>query len=173
VKFTESFQRIAVAVPATATDLYTQPTAGWSALLVIDTKAAANEWSCRSFSSAGGGGGGTAAGGAAAGGAALWGAATWGAAAGGSAAGGAATWGAAAGGSAAGGAVESGVHHPVAMGENPADHGVLVPVVPPGAVPGSPDPDMISPTAAINAEAAMRTPGRRYRGGGAASSWRE
>ena len=149
----ESFQWIAVALPATATDPYTQPTAGLSALLVIDTKAAANEWSCRSFSSGGGGGGGTAAGGAA-----LW---------------GAATWGAAAGGSAAGGAVESGVHHPVAMSENLADHPVLVPVVPPGAVPGSPDPDMIIPAAAVNAEAAMRTPGRRYRGRGAASSWRE
>jgi hypothetical protein len=59
------------------------------------------------------------------------------------------------------------------MSENLADHGVLVPVAPPGAVPGSPDPDMIIPTAAVNAEAAMRTPGRRYRGGGAASSWRE
>jgi hypothetical protein len=59
------------------------------------------------------------------------------------------------------------------MSENLADHGVLVPVVPPGAVPGSPDPDMIIPTAAVNAEAAVRTPVRRYRGGGAASSWRE
>jgi hypothetical protein len=59
------------------------------------------------------------------------------------------------------------------MSENLDDHGVLVPVVPPGAVPGSSDPDMIIPTAAVNAEAAMRTPVRRYRGGGVASSWRE
>jgi hypothetical protein len=106
-------------------------------------------------------------------GAAGWGAAGWGAAGWGAATWGAATWGAAAGGSAAGDAVGSGVHHPVAMSENLADHGVLVPVVPPGAVPGSPGPDTIIPTAAINAAAAMRTPGRWYRGEGIASSWRE
>jgi hypothetical protein len=43
VKSTESFQWIALAVPATATDLYTQPTACSAALFVMDTKAAAAE----------------------------------------------------------------------------------------------------------------------------------
>ncbi len=54
------------------------------------------------------------------------------------------------------------------MSEKLADHGVLVPVVPPGAVPVSPGPDTIIPTSAINAAnaAAMRMPGRRrYHGG--------
>jgi len=69
--------------------------------------------------------------------------------------------------SAAGGAVGSGVHHPVAMSEKLADHGVLVPVVPEDAVPKSPGPDTVIPTSAINeANAAMRMPRRRYHGGG-------
>ena len=50
------------------------------------------------------------------------------------------------------------------MSEKLADHGVLVPVVPPGAVPGSPGPDTTIPTSAINAAAATRMPGRRYHG---------
>ena len=56
----------------------------------------------------------------------------------------------------------------VAMSEKLADHGVLVPVVPPGAVPGSPGPATTIPTPAINAAnaAAMRMPERRYHGGG-------
>ena len=58
----------------------------------------------------------------------------------------------------------------VAMSEKLADHGVLVPVVPPGAVPGSPGPDTTIPTPAINAAAAMRMPGRRYHGEAASVS---
>ena len=54
------------------------------------------------------------------------------------------------------------------MSEKLADRGVLVPVVLPGAVPGSPGPDTVIPTSAINAAnaAAMRMPRRRYHGGG-------
>lgn len=54
------------------------------------------------------------------------------------------------------------------MSEKLADHGLLVPVVPPGAVLGSPGPVTIIPTPAIKAAnaAAMRMPGRRYHGGG-------
>jgi hypothetical protein len=54
------------------------------------------------------------------------------------------------------------------MSEKLADDAVLVPVVPPGAVPGSPGPDRIIPTAPINAAdaAAMRMPRRRHHGGG-------
>ena len=48
------------------------------------------------------------------------------------------------------------------MSEKSADPGVLVRVVPSGAVPGSPGPDTTIPTSAINAAAAMRMPGRRY-----------
>jgi len=56
------------------------------------------------------------------------------------------------------------------MSEKLADHGVLVPVVPPGAVPGSPGPDTTIPTSAIDAAAAMRMPGRRYHGEAASVS---
>jgi len=149
-----------VASPATATTLNTQATGGLFALLVIDTKVVPAPSSLTTSSDGGGGGG------AATGGAAVWGAAAEGAAAGASADGGAAAWVAAGRGAAAGGAVGSGVHHPVPMSEKLADHWVLVPVAPPGAVPGSPGPDTIIPTAEINAAAAMRTPGRRYHGGG-------
>jgi hypothetical protein len=104
--------------------------------------------------------------GAAAGGAAVRGAAAAGSHVGGAHVGDAAARVSAGGGSAVGGAVASGVQNPVAMSEKLADRGVLVPVVPPGAVPGSPGPDTVIPTAAINAAAAMRMPGRRYHGGG-------
>ena len=61
------------------------------------------------------------------------------------------------------------------MSEKLADHGVLVPVVPSGAVPGSPSPDTLIPTSAINAAnaAAMTMPRRPYRGAGgrAAKIW--
>ena len=75
--------------------------------------------------------------------------------------------GAAAGG---GGGAGGGSQMSVAMSEKLADHGVLVPVVPPGAVPGSPGPDTTIPTPAINAAAAMRMPGRRYHGEAASVS---
>jgi hypothetical protein len=108
--------------------------------------------STRNTSSDGGGGGGTAS----------WGGARRGAGAGGS------SGGAAAGGGAAGGGAGDGSQMSVAMSEKLADHGVLVPVVPPGAVPGSPGPATIIPTPAINAAnaAAMRMPERRYHSGG-------
>src|ERR1700730_5908833 len=99
-----------VAGPATATALYTQPTAGLSALLVIDTKAGipSGDGSPYLNLSSGGGGGGGAAGGAPAAG------------------GGAVT-------DATVDAVGSGVDDSVAMSEKLADHGVLVPVVRAGA----------------------------------------
>ena len=147
-----------VAVPATATDVYMQPTAGLS-LLVIDTKAVPESSSLIASSGFGGGGSGagTAAGGSHAGAAG----------AGGSHAG-AAGAGAAGGGGATGGG--SGSQKSVAMSEKLADHGVLVPVVRPGAVPGSPGPDTTIPIPAINAAAAMRMPGRRYHGEAASVS---
>jgi len=140
-----------VAGPATATVLNTQFTAGLFALLVIDTKAVCGSASLNASSDGGGGGG-----------AASWGGARWGAGAGGSSGGGAAGGGAAAGG-AGGGSQMS-----VAMSDTLADHGVLVPAVPPGAVPGRPGPATTIPTPAINAAnaAAMRMPERRYHGGG-------
>jgi hypothetical protein len=147
---------IEAAGPATATLLNRQFTAGLFALLVIDTRLVPAP-SSLSTSSDGGGGGGAATGGAAAGGAAAVGSAAGGAACGG-----------AAGGGAGGGSQKS-----VAMSEKLADHGVLVPVVPPGAVPGSPGPDTTIPTAAINAADAMRMPGRRYHGGASSAWWYE
>ncbi len=88
----------------------------------------------------------------------------------GGAAAGAAAAGGGAGGGAAGGGSGGGSQKSVAMSEKLADHGVLVPVVPPGAVPGSPGPDTTIPTSAINAAAAMRMPGRRYHGEAASVS---
>ena len=149
VTLKEWSQLTMAAAPATPTDLYTQLTAALFALLVIDIKTAPNELSYRTTSSDGGGGGGAATGGAA----------RRGAGAGGSSGG---------GGGAAGGGAGGGSQMSVAMSEKLADHGLLVPVVPLGAVPGSPGPATIIPTPAINAAnaAAMRMPERRYPGGG-------
>ena len=147
------------AVPATATDLYMQPTAGLSALLVIDTMVVPGLSRLNTSSGGGGGGGGgggTARGGSHAGVHA------------GAAGAGAAGAGAAGGGGATGGG--SGSQKSVAMSEKLADHGLLVPVVRPGAVPGSPGPDTTIPAPAINAAAAMRMPGRRYHGEAASVS---
>src|SRR5947208_114462 len=115
------------APPATATDLYTQPTADLLALWVIDTMAVNGSW--RNTSSDGGGGGGATAGGAAA-------------ARGAAAAGGGAVW------CSASGAVGSGVPRPVAMSEKLADDKALVPAVPSGAALRSPGPATVIPMAA-------------------------